>query len=287
MFNGEILREFDWSRLRIVDQSFTKSMDIADDDGSDIWKVEVDGQPAILKRTKKFHRNVRVQVFVDEIKPMLGLTKMGCTLIETPGERPTLLMKFHGDGRNLAHIPMLKWVMDRGIAQALVRMAVLDLATVNNNRLTRNVLYIGPGEVVAIDEEKALDFGGLVTFRMSKDVRLAMIACGFDLPAFVEQLRRDRIVDQWRAAAARVFAPAHVDMVIAGMVNRFALLPKDYWRYLDSKYGDGKKAGIKSKRQREPNPWDIVDMDSAPCPTCGVMMTKQRLHVCATHVEGS
>lgn len=264
MFDGEILREFDWARVRTVDSNFTKTLHIADDDGSDIWKVAVDDQPAILKRTKKFHRNVRVQVFIDEIKPCFGLTKMGCTLVEPPGERPTLLMKFHGDGRNLAHLSLRQWVRDRAIAVELVKMAVLDLVTVNNNRLTRNVLYIGPGEAVAIDEEKALDFGGLVTFRMSKDVRLAMISCGFDLQAFVDHLRREDVPAQWRTVASRVFKPEHVGQIVAGMTERFTRLPYDYWRYLDSRYGDGKKQGIKSKRQRDPNPWDVPDFSSIP-----------------------
>jgi hypothetical protein len=264
MFDGDILREFDWTRVKIIDQAWTKALEIADDDGSDIWKVAVDGVPAILKRTKKFHRNVRVQVFIDEIKPFFRLTKMGCTMIEPPGERPTLLMRFHGDGRNLAHLPLGRWVRDRAIAVELVKMAVLDLITVNNNRLTRNVLYVAPGEVVAIDEEKALDFGGLVTFRMSKDVRLAMIASGFDLPAFVELLRREDAPAQWRTVASRIFKPTHVDQILAGMQQRLDQLPADYWRYLDSRYGDGKKAGIKSKRQRAPNPWDVPDLGGIP-----------------------
>ncbi len=264
MFDGNILREFDWTRVTVLDKAFTKAMAIADDDGSDIWKVAVDGVPAILKRTKKFHRNVRVQVFIDEIKPCFGLTKMGCTLVEPPGDRPTLLMRFHGDGRTLAHLPLGQWVRDRAIAVELVKMAVLDLVTVNNNRLTRNVLYVGPGQAVAIDEEKALDFGGLVTFRMSKDVRLAMIASGVDVGAFVERLRREDVVAQWRTTAAGIFQPAHVDQILAGMQQRFDTLPADYWRYLDSRYGDGKKAGIKSKRQRSPNPWDVPDLGGIP-----------------------
>lgn len=251
-----MIENWDETTMKIVDKQFTKTRGIADDDGTLIWLVDVAEGRALFKQPQSFQRNPRVQLFVDEIKPEFELQKIGHTLVKWNG-RWACLIKFYDDAFNLMQIEKKKWMYERGALHEITKMVFLDLVTVNNNRLKRNVLWVGPGKpLLAIDEEKALDFEGMVTFRMDDEIRKAIIASlrTFGLKAYLERVagRMDRVVE----VARKYFDGSGLEIIEKGLRERFASAEKEFFRFLDSKYSDGKKMGIKSKRARGMKPWD-------------------------------
>ncbi len=255
--DGEIVRGFDFRVVEVLDREFTKTLGIVDDDGNTIWRCRVDGVEALWKRGGSWHRNQRGQLV--ELKPAFGLPKIGCSLVQDHAGQWGVLMRFHGDGRNLTDVPARHWQQDARVVEQLLRTALFDLAIGNNNRLKRNYLWLGAeAGVLPIDEEKALDFEGLVTFRMDQATRAAMWAGlrRFPLSRVVAGLRSTLSVEMVEQVASRVFHAEHARLLATELVARLGDLEAELYRYLGSRYADGKRAGIPSKRARGPQPWD-------------------------------
>ena len=256
-------------RVVILDKEFTKSTGVESDGKNTIWLVEVDGQKAILKRTEQFYRSLRCQIFLDELKPLFGIPKIGSLLCAPGGkERPTLLMQFVGGGQALVSRPVREWLWNDAIVDTLVRITLLDMVVANSSRKARNILISKadadgkPIEIVPIDEEQAMDFAIQPEFRMSHAIRrrLTMI----DLDPHLEALGLSERVagvatatlTTWRLTAERYYRPDHAQAIVDRMFANAVDIRRRYFKYLDNSYGAATRSGVPSRSKRGPQPWE-------------------------------
>jgi hypothetical protein len=260
-WNGDVCVGDDAERvlrgMQVVDRQFTKTTGVQSDGKNTIWLVEVEGQKAILKRTEQFYRSLRCQVFLDELKPLFGIAKMGCVLLRPSGQRPTLLMRFVGTGQALISIDQDEWLWDDRIVEQLVKICLFDMVVANSSRKARNVLWGGPGVIVPIDEEQAMDFRIQPEFRMNGAVRrrLTMV----DLDPYLEGLHLGAITDrieEWRVLAERFYQPEHALEIAMLMGKNAADIRRRFFKFLDTSYGAATRSGVPSRSKVGPMPWE-------------------------------
>lgn len=258
--------------LTVIDTQFTKSTGVQSDGKNTIWLVEVEGQKSILKRTEQFYRSLRCQIFLDELKPLFGIPKIGSVLCAPGGkERPTLLMKFVGGGQALVSRPVEEWLWNNAIVDTLVRITLLDMVVANSSRKARNILISKsdekgkPLEIVPIDEEQAMDFAIQPEFRMSHAIRRRLTL--IDLDPYLNALCIHRGVEgavdwqgglavQWQPVAERYYRPDHAQEIVLLMLKNAFDIKLRYFRYLDNSYGAATRSGVASRSKRGPQPWE-------------------------------
>jgi len=253
-WTGEVLSSL--PPYTVIDQAFTKTTGVATDGLSTIWLVDLGGERAVLKRTTQFYRSLRCQIFIDELKPWFGLERIGCLLVAPPQGRPTLLMRFVGTGQSLASQPIEQVLSDQAVVDTLGRIALLDVVTANSSRKTRNILWVPPSALVAIDEEQALDFPVAPEFRMAHAVRRHLVLT--DVDAVLDPLLAPDIHDQWLAVAMRYYQSDHARAIVHQLTVNVANGRARFFRYLDTRYGASTRAGVLSRTARGPTPWERV-----------------------------
>jgi hypothetical protein len=177
-----------------------------------LWLAEVGGVECIFKRAKTTRRNPKVQLFVDELKPIFDLPKMGCSLGRLAGfDRMAVFVKKHGRGTNLAMTGEDSWIFNPDVIVQISRVLLLDVFTAKKYREKRNMIWLPDGTMMPVDEEKSLDFDLMPQFNMSDRVRKMMIVLGsqINMPEYCD-IVADRITDKWdwiTDLAKRCFGP--------------------------------------------------------------------------------
>lgn len=261
-WNGEVLvgaaATAAINNLTILDKEFTKTTGVQSDGKNTIWLVEAEGEKAILKRTAQFYRSLRCQAFLDELKPLFGIRKMGCVLLAPGGkERPTLLMKFVGDGTALISIDQDQWLWDDRVIDQLVRICLFDMVVANSSRKARNILWAGPGEIVPIDEEQAMDFRITPEFRMNGAVRKRLVMVFIDPYVYsILGANPDDTYIAWYGTALRYYRPEHAEQIVKMMFENALHMKERFFKYLDTSYGHSTRSGVPSRSKVGPRPWE-------------------------------
>lgn len=130
-------------------------------------RARVNGEDAFVKT----HGDQTKAALADELKIVMGLPKVGCS-VATWEDQEVLVCRYYPGVRKLMELDPKK--LDVPKRDMLLRITMFDLWVANNDRNSSNVLVLEDGSLLAIDETAAFKFAQPVTFRLGNPLREAL-----------------------------------------------------------------------------------------------------------------